>query len=98
MIVVADTSPLNYLVLIEVIDVLAPLYARVVVPRTVCAELMAPGTPEIVRAWMAQPPAWLEIVPDPPPDATLVALDPGDRSGSLPQSAPASDRRGGRSR
>jgi predicted nucleic acid-binding protein len=35
MIVVADTSPLNYLVLIGAVDILAPLYTRVVVPQTV---------------------------------------------------------------
>ena len=32
MIVVADTSPLNYLVLIGAVDILEPLYTRVVVP------------------------------------------------------------------
>jgi predicted nucleic acid-binding protein len=39
MIVVADTGPLNYLVLIEAVDVLEPLYRHVVVPRTVVEEL-----------------------------------------------------------
>ena len=33
MIVVADTGPLNYLVLIEAVDVLHPLYTNVVVPQ-----------------------------------------------------------------
>ena len=40
MIAVADASPLNYLVLAGAVDVLAPLYARVVVPRTVVEELL----------------------------------------------------------
>jgi predicted nucleic acid-binding protein len=34
MIVVADTSPLNYLVLLEHIEILAKIYAEVVVPQT----------------------------------------------------------------
>ena len=61
MIVVADTSPLNYLILIGAVDVLAPLYTRVVVPQTVAAELRASRTPAVARAWIAQPPGWLEI-------------------------------------
>jgi hypothetical protein len=38
MIAVADVGPLNYLVLAGAIDVLAPLYTRVLVPRTVVKE------------------------------------------------------------
>jgi predicted nucleic acid-binding protein len=41
MIVVADTSPLNYLVLIGVVNVLEPLYGRVVIPNRVATELRA---------------------------------------------------------
>jgi predicted nucleic acid-binding protein len=37
MIVVADTSPLNYLVLLGHIGVLANIYAEVLVPQTVLA-------------------------------------------------------------
>jgi len=38
-VVVADTSPVNYLVLIDCIDVLRRLYARVVIPDEVLSEL-----------------------------------------------------------
>jgi predicted nucleic acid-binding protein len=79
-IVVADTSPLNYLILIAEVDVLAPLYTSVVVPHSVAAELSEFRTPALVRTWIAQPPAWLAIAPDPPPDETLTALDPGERA------------------
>jgi predicted nucleic acid-binding protein len=61
MIVVADTTPVNYLILIEAIDVLHTLYDRVVLPSAVKMELLHPGTPEKVRMWMQSPPAWLEI-------------------------------------
>ena len=80
MIFVADNSPLNYLVLISAADVLAPLYTSVLIPQTVAAELTATRTPATVRAWMARPPAWLTMLPDPPPDTTLSTLDPGERS------------------
>ena len=44
MIVIADTGPLNYLVLIGDVDVLQPLYARVIVPEAVVKELRAHGS------------------------------------------------------
>ena len=44
MIVVSDTSPLNYLVLIEEVEVLPAVFGRVVVPPAVVEELQAPGS------------------------------------------------------
>jgi len=41
MIVVADTGPLNYLVLIDVVNILEPLYKRVLIPSAVADELRA---------------------------------------------------------
>jgi predicted nucleic acid-binding protein len=35
MIVVADTSPINYLLLIQEIDILPKMYGKVVIPRAV---------------------------------------------------------------
>jgi len=40
-VVVADTSPVNYLVLIDSIDILRQLYARIVIPEEVLGELTA---------------------------------------------------------
>jgi hypothetical protein len=45
MIVVADTSPLNYLVLIGEIELLAALYQKVLIPEEVLRELQRTGTP-----------------------------------------------------
>ena len=42
MIAVADTGPINYLVLIEAIDVLPAFYRRVVLASSVVAELTHP--------------------------------------------------------
>jgi len=62
MLVVADSSPLHYLVLIEAIEVLPALYSRVIAPPAVMEELSHPRTPHAVRVWIAQPPAWLEYL------------------------------------
>src|SRR5690348_13549469 len=61
MIVIADTTPLNYLVLIDRVLILPQLYGRVLIPSAVWQEFQRPETPEAVRAWLAQRPAWLEI-------------------------------------
>jgi predicted nucleic acid-binding protein len=56
MIVVADTSPLNYLVLLGHINILAYIYAEVLVPQTVLDELQDSDAPAEVRTWAAAPP------------------------------------------
>ena len=68
MIVVADAGPMQYLVRIAAIDVLAPLYQRVLVPQSVARELQQNKAPAAVRAWIAQVPSWCEIRPDPDAD------------------------------
>jgi len=82
MIVVADTSPINYLVLIGQIEALPKLYGRVLIPPSVCDELQRERTPEVVRRWVTDAPAWLEIVaPKNVLDSELMqtGLDPGER-------------------
>jgi predicted nucleic acid-binding protein len=84
MIVIADTSPLNYLILIGEIEVLPALYHRVLVPPSVCEELKRRRAPERVRTWIAQPPVWLETrAPSRCPDAELAHLDAGERDAIL---------------
>jgi predicted nucleic acid-binding protein len=61
MIVVADSSPLNYLVLIDEIDVLPKLFGRVLIPEAVARELQSPRTPPQVASWLAAQPVWLVI-------------------------------------
>src|SRR5947209_8162696 len=80
MMVVADAGPLHYLILIEAVDVLEPLYLRVLLPRAVSSELLAANAPRPVRDWMAQRPTWCEIRPDLPPDPTLGFLDAGEQA------------------
>ncbi len=62
MVVIADTSPLNYLVLIQAIEVLPRLYPRVVVPSPVLDELQHPDTPEAVKNWAVGLPPWIEVI------------------------------------
>jgi predicted nucleic acid-binding protein len=59
--VIADTGPLNYLILIGHADVLSSLFDRVALPSAVHAELSDWRAPLNVRRWIAVPPAWLEI-------------------------------------
>lgn len=61
MIVVSDTSPLNYLILIGQIELLPAMFGTVIVPPAVIKELQHPDTSEIVRAWMASPPEWVQV-------------------------------------
>lgn len=60
-VVVSDTSPLNYLVLIDAIELLPRLFSAVFIPTAVAAELSRTNTPPQVRAWIAAPPQWLQI-------------------------------------
>jgi predicted nucleic acid-binding protein len=61
MLVVADTSPINYLVLLEHMALLPTLYTRVFLPPAVVTELQDLEAPEAVRAWVVDLPPWCEI-------------------------------------
>src|SRR5260370_28912543 len=60
-VVVADTSPLNYLCQINCEQTLPALYERILVPGAVIRELNQPRAPAIVRAWSQQLPQWLIV-------------------------------------
>jgi len=61
---VADTGPLNYLVLTEDIELLPHLFDRVCIPAAVHDELAHLATPTSVRTWPASEPLWLSVYPD----------------------------------
>jgi predicted nucleic acid-binding protein len=61
MIVVADTSHLNYLVLLGHIEILAKIYGEVMVPQAVLEELQDSDSPADVRVWFSVPPRWLQV-------------------------------------
>ena len=60
--IVSDTSPLNYLVLIGAVDLLPQLVSLVLIPPAVAAELAHSRTPTAVRQWISDSPTWLQIV------------------------------------
>jgi predicted nucleic acid-binding protein len=80
MIVIADTTPLNYLILIHQSDILGKLYGKIIIPEAVLSELQAPRTPDAVKRWTVSPPPWVEVrhvaVGE---DASFRSLDPGER-------------------
>jgi len=59
--VIADTGPVNYLLLIGHIEILAAMFEQVILPSAVKSELSNPDTPVLVRAWIASPPAWVQV-------------------------------------
>jgi predicted nucleic acid-binding protein len=78
--IVADTTPLNYLVLIEAVEVLPRLYGSVLIPPSVLAELTDPFAPVHVRDWATQSRNWLRVVPlHAAADSSLMRLDDGER-------------------
>jgi predicted nucleic acid-binding protein len=80
MIVVADTTPLNYLVLIDEIRLLPGLFDKVLIPRAVFAELQHPEASIKIRQWLAEAPIWLEVCQVALPASTLpTPLDAGER-------------------
>jgi hypothetical protein len=60
-VVVSDTTPLHYLVLIGQVSVLEKLYGQVIVPPAVLQELGHPSAPPAISAWAKSPPAWLTV-------------------------------------
>lgn len=84
MIVVSDTSPLNYLIQIEVIEVAFRLFGAINIPSAVAAELSHRDAPEVTRTWISNPPGTLHILgPGPVNDSALLRLHPGEREAIL---------------
>jgi predicted nucleic acid-binding protein len=80
MVVIADSSPLNYLVLIDVIQILPELFGQVFIPAAVSRELQSAATPPKVAAWMSQSPNWLHMEKAAPlDDEHLEKLGAGER-------------------
>ena len=63
MIVVADSGPLHYLILLEHIELLRRFYGQVLVPEPVASELAAAGAQAVVREWITKPPTWVDVRP-----------------------------------
>lgn len=81
MIVVSDTSPICYLLLIREIELLPQLYGQVLIPRIVQQELSDARSPISVQNWGNRPPEWLVVqTVEFASDGDLDALDPGEQA------------------
>ena len=82
MIVVADSGPLHYLILLEHIELLRRFYGQVLVPEPVAGELSAEAAPAVVRDWMSKPPIWADVRPVPSDAVSMITddLDVGERA------------------
>lgn len=81
-IVIADTGPIHYLLLVGHVDVLPALFEKVVIPSEVYAELARPEAPETVHNWIQAAPVWLEVRTQPSgpfEDESLESLDDGEK-------------------
>jgi predicted nucleic acid-binding protein len=79
--VVADTSPIFYLLSIGHIELLPRLFKKVFIPAAVDKELRHPTAPMSLREWIAERPSWLEVMPiDLIDDETLRSLGAGERA------------------
>jgi predicted nucleic acid-binding protein len=79
--VVADTSPIFYLLSIGEIELLPRFFGRVLVPDEVHGELCHPTAPAALREWIAGSPAWLDVIPvDSVDDISLGSLGAGERA------------------
>ncbi len=79
--VVADTSPVFYLLSIGHIDLLPRLFGKIFVPDAVHKELCHPSAPALVREWVARLPDWVEVVSvETVDDAAFLPLGAGERA------------------
>lgn len=79
MLVVSNTSPISYLIVIQHIDLLPRLFECILIPETVREELASPKAPPAVHQWIAAPPTWLTIHSTSiQPDSDLLKLDAGE--------------------
>lgn len=65
MLIISDNSALSALAETDLLHVLPVIFGSVVITESVHGECRHRGAPEVLRTWIADPPDWLSIVPDP---------------------------------
>lgn len=84
MIVVSDTTPIHYLILIGEIELLPRLLGSIVIPTVVFHELQHENTPDEIRDYLASIPSWLSVrASSGIIDLSLSEIDPGEREAIL---------------
>lgn len=61
MLIVSDTTPLHYLVILERAELLEKLFGEIIIPEAVFVELQHERTPQKVLAWIKALPSWIKI-------------------------------------
>jgi predicted nucleic acid-binding protein len=61
MTIISDTTPLRYLIEIEKAYTLESLFGRIIILQAVFNDLQRPKTPQPVKEWIVNHPAWLEV-------------------------------------
>jgi predicted nucleic acid-binding protein len=81
MIVISDTSPFCYLILIDCINILPQLYDKIIIPEVVYQELINQDSPQKVKEYLKNKPNWLLIKNhQKKADLELEKLDQGEKS------------------
>ncbi len=75
-VIVSDATPLNYLVLIDAVELLPRLFSKVLIPPAVKSELSSDSAPVVVLDWLQQV-SWLKIIAPKQGDYCL-GLDAGE--------------------
>jgi predicted nucleic acid-binding protein len=81
--VVADAGPLNYLVLVDAIELLPRFFDKIFIPIEVRNELIVHDAPTNVREWIASDPPWLDVknvTPNEIDEFVARTLDIGERA------------------
>ena len=81
--VVADTGPLHYLILIGHINILHTLFETIYIPSVVRDELAHTEAPAVVQEWIAHSPAWIKVrngMTADYGDAGWLVLDEGEKA------------------
>ncbi|CAN5149612.1 DUF3368 domain-containing protein [soil metagenome] len=84
MIVVSDTTPLHYLVLIDEVEILPRVLGEIIIPRVVFGELQHDHTPSKIKEYFRIPPTWLSVRQATGiSDIRLEGIDRGEREAIL---------------
>ena len=79
MTVVSDTSPLNYLILINCEGLLSVLFRKIALPAAVLRELQSEGAPKEIHDCITHKPDWIGVHHVDMPETYLPELGLGER-------------------
>lgn len=61
MIIISDTTPLHYLILIKTEGILPVLFGEIIIPDAVFGEMTHDRTPAEILEWIENMPDWIQI-------------------------------------